>query len=125
MSWPVVVMPSEPAPKSIEPTIKNIAGASMNPFTGQQQIYDWQSSYMVLKISMPPMDPTTGAVWIAFLESCKGIVSVFQIANTTFAAQIPAGAWNNGYWRMNSNDQTWSVNEGLVVGMSFEIRTAF
>ncbi len=123
-AWPVTIMPLTPAPKSIELTIKNTVGATTNPFSQQQQIYNWGSSYMAIKVSMPPMDPATASFWIVFLQNCTGMGSVFQISNTAFSEQIPAGPWNNGYWRMNSNDQTWSVNEGLVVGMEFEIRTA-
>ena len=116
----IVTMPSTPAPKSIESTKRSIVATSMNPFTGQQQIQDWQAGYTMLSVSMPTMDLATGTSWINFLLSCQGQSYVFAIANTTFASLVPASS--TGYWSMNTNDLKWSVNEGQVVGMQFEIR---
>lgn len=123
--WTIVTMPTTPAPASIEITSQNIVGASLNPFTGQQQIQDWLASYVELSVTMPPLEPLVdGPAWVDFLISCKGMACVFQIANTTFSGLIPAAADTNGYWRLKNNSPKWSVNEGTIYGMTFEIREA-
>lgn len=123
--WRVVTMPSHPAPASIEPVSQNIVGVSMNPFSGDQEIQNWAASWMELSVTMPPLEPTVdGPAWVDFLISCQGQAAVFQIANATWASLIPAAADTNGYWRLKNNSPKWSVNEGTVYGMTFEIREA-
>jgi hypothetical protein len=123
-AWPVVVMPDTPAPASIQPVFTQIVGASVNPFTGQQQVFDWQASYMELSVTMPAMSQLEAQPWVDFLISCRGMASVFQIANSTWLGLIPATANVNGYWRLKSNSVKWSVNEALLVGLEFQIREA-
>jgi hypothetical protein len=123
-SWPIIAMPSEPAPKSIEPVFKQIAGVSENPFSGQQQIYDWAAAYMELTVTMPAMTQIDAQPWIDFLIACRGMINVFQIANAKWLAQIPTSANVNGFWRLKQNSAKWSVNDGLLVGLEFQIREA-
>jgi hypothetical protein len=122
--WTVITMPTDPAPKSIEPVSQNVVGAATNPFSGKQQIHDWNANWLELSVTMPPMDATEAAPWVDFLIACKGQACVFQLANTTFAALIPATAAVNGYWRMKRNSLKWSVNDGAIYGMQFEIGEA-
>jgi len=120
----IVTMPSSPAPKALEPVSQNVVGASTNPFTGQQQVYDWNANWLELKVTMPPMITIDGQAWVDFLISCKGMACVFQISNATFASMIPASANVNGYWCLKTNSPQWSVNDGVVYGLEFEIREA-
>ena len=124
-SWPVISMPATPAPKTIEASFESVVGVSTNPFSGQQQVYDWGANWMELKISMPPMEGViNGPAWVNFLISCNGMSAVFQIANTTWIGLIPASANVNGYWRLKTNSAQWSINDGVIYGMVFEIREA-
>lgn len=122
--WTVITMPSDPAPKSIEPLAQSVVGVSTNPFTGEQQVQDWNASWLELSVTMPPMDATEALPWVDFLIACKGQACVFQLANATLASLIPAAANVNGYWRMKINSLKWSVNDGLIYGMQFDIREA-
>jgi hypothetical protein len=117
-------MPSSPAPKSVEFTYQSVVGASNNPFTGQQQIYNWNANWTEISITMPPMDAADAAAWVNFFIACNGMANVFQLANSTFAGLVPAAANVNGYWRLKTNMSKWSINEGTIYGAQFEIREA-
>lgn len=117
-------MPASPAPKSIEITSQNVVGIAGNPFSGQQQIQDWNANWLELSVTLPPMDATTAADWVSFFIACKGQACVFQIANTTWAGLIPAAANVNGYWRLKTNAPKWSINDGVIYGFQFDIREA-
>jgi hypothetical protein len=119
-----ITMPPIPAPKSIEPIHQNIVAVSTNPFTGQQQVLDWNANWLEISVTMPPMPLALGQAWIDFLIACRGQANTIQISNGGFLARIPASANVNGLWRLKSNAPKWSVNEGLVVGMQFELREA-
>ena len=120
----IVTMPSSPAPKSIEPTFVYIAGVSTSPFTGSQQVQDWQSSYMECQVTMPPMVASDAAAWVAFFRACKGLVNVFSLSNSTFAALIPSGLAPAGYWCLKSPGSKWSISDGLLYGFEFTMREA-
>lgn len=117
-------MPSSPAPKSVEFSANSIVAISNNPFTGQQQIQDWQASFLECQVTMPPMLATDAAAWVTFLLACKGPACVFQIANSTFASLVPAGTVPGTYWRLKSTVNKWSVNEAILYGLQFEMREA-
>lgn len=121
--WTIVSMPTSPAPKSVEPVYNYIAGVATNPFTGQQQIQDWQASYSEMTITMPPMVASDGLNWEAFLLSCKGVTCVFQLP-TSVTSLLPSGVAPAGYWRLKANPVKWSVNEGVIHGMEFQVREA-
>ena len=122
--WTIVTMPSSPAPKSVEFTKNNIVGAAVSPFTGQQQIQDWQSGWMEASVTLPPMSATDAADWVTFLLACKGTACVFMLANTTFAGLVPSGQVAGAYWRLKNNASKWSITDGIRYGFQFEIREA-
>ena len=122
--WNVITMPSSPAPKSVEWTRQSIVAVSVSPFTGQQQIQDWNSSWLEASITLPPMTQTEALPWVNFLLSLNGQAGVFQFANALLASLIPAAANASGYWRLKSNSRKWSVGEALIYGFQFDIREA-
>jgi hypothetical protein len=124
LGWTIVAMPAAPAPKSVEFAPNSIVGISQSPFTGQQQIQDWQAGWMEAQVTMPPMEQTDAQAWVTFLLACKGQANVFQLANTTFAGLVPAGNVPGTYWRLKSNANKWSVSDGVIYGFQFEIREA-
>jgi len=120
----IVTMPSSPAPKSIEFADNFLVAASTNPFSGQQQIQDWQSEYLEARVTLPPMAEADALAWVAFLRACRGQACVFQISNTAFAARIPSGAVPGTYWCLKTNQNKWSITDGIIYGFQFEMREA-
>lgn len=121
--WPVTSLPTTPAPKSVEPVYDYIAGASTNPFTGQQQVYDWNASYTGMTVTMPPMDSSDGMTWATALVACKGPISVFVLPEA-WGTLLPTGLVPGTYWRLKANSVKWSINDGMVYGVEFVIREA-
>lgn len=89
--------------------------------------------------TMPPMDQATFGPWQNFLFACNGMASVFQLPIAIF--QVPSIPGQNfsvadllpfgfnspnpfEYWQLKSNSTKWSINVGLVYGLTFTIRTA-
>src|SRR4051794_28311310 len=101
--WTVVTMPTTPWPAGVEFATNSIVATSTNPFNGQQQIQDFNAAYMEGSISLPPLTQAQAALWIAFLESCKGTACVFQFPSA-FAAAFPETLTSDGtaqrYWRL-------------------------
>lgn len=120
----IVAMPSAPAPKTIEFADNFNVAVSTNPFTGQQQIQDWQSEYMEARVTLPPMAETDAQAWVTFFRACRGQAGVFQLANTTFAGLVPSGAVPGTYWCLKTNQSKWSISDGVIYGFQFEIREA-
>lgn len=121
--WTIVTMPSTPSAKNVEFSDQNVVTDSKSPFTGQQQIYDWQASWMEASITMPTMLLSVAQPWIDFLRACKGKSRVFQL-QAFIAAYVPAGAVPGTYWRLKANTAKWSISPGNIVGMQFDIEEA-
>jgi hypothetical protein len=120
---PVIDMPTFPAPRSIEFSLYTAVAVSTNPFTSQQQIQDWGTSFMEAVITMPPMQDADADDWLDFLVAARGPASVF--ASTAYlATRIPSTYTHTGYWRMKSIPNKWSISLGPFVGLTFEIREA-
>jgi hypothetical protein len=123
----IVTMPDTPAPKSVEFADGWGVGSSLNPFTQQQQIQDWNANWMELQVTLPPMSQTDAQAWVTFLRSCRGIACVFQLPTTgtpSFASLVPSGAVPAGYWCLKNNQNKWSITDGLIHGFQFVIREA-
>lgn len=49
-------MPATPsAPATVEFTAMDTVAVSTSPFTGQQQVQDWQASWLEASVSMPAL----------------------------------------------------------------------
>lgn len=122
--WTIVSAPTVPtAPRSIEVASQDVVGISVNPFTGQQQVQDWNASWFELSISMPPMPKSVGDSWISFLVSLRGQACVFQFPSS-WSPFLPSGH-SSSYWRLKSNTAKWSISKGQIVEAQFEVREAF
>ena len=122
--WTVVTMPSTPAPKDAQFSRQNVVAISISPFTGQQQVLDWQAAWLECAVTLPPMTAAHASAWVDFLIACNGQANVFQLTNTTFAAMVPSSASASGYWRLKGNVAKWSISEAVLYGINFEIREA-
>jgi hypothetical protein len=93
--WDIVTMPSDPAPRSIEFRAVDTVAGNISPFTGQQQILDWQAGWLEASITMPPMvDGLKARAWMAFLSQLHGSANVFQIGDPL--AALPLGTATGG-----------------------------
>ena len=82
LGWNLVTLPNDPpAPATIDFSAVDIVAASTNPFTGQQQIYDWGGAMLEASVSLPPLTHTQAQAWIAFLLRLKGTANVFQFGD--------------------------------------------
>jgi hypothetical protein len=80
--WDIVPMPATPsAPATVEFTAMDTVAVSVSPFTGQQQVQDWQASWLEASISMPALTHAQAQQWIAFLMSLRGQAKVFQLGD--------------------------------------------
>jgi hypothetical protein len=44
-------------------TLQDLVASVDNPFTGQQQLQDWQASYIEASVSMPPLTGKQAPAW--------------------------------------------------------------
>lgn len=122
--WTIVTLPAfPPAPQAMEIGIVSIVSGNTSPFTGQQQIYDWQAQYLTARVTMPPMNYANFQNWIAFLKSLDGSANVFQFTSA-FQAAYPNDVGAGVYWRLKENTVTYNLDIGKIYRVSFEIRQA-
>jgi len=60
----IVPMPSSPAPRSIEWNATDAVAALVSPFSGQQQIQNWQAGWLSASVTMPPMKDSHARAWV-------------------------------------------------------------
>jgi hypothetical protein len=64
---------------------------SASPFTGEQQIYDWQAGFWAVDVDLIPMRRDDAEAWCAFLTALKGIVGTF-VMGLPFGPVAPTGS---------------------------------
>lgn len=84
-------------------TLQDLVASVDNPFTGQQQLQDWQASYIEASVSMPPLTGKQAPAWIAFLMSLRGTLNVFQLGDPLLTAPQGSAA---GTPLVNGGSQT-------------------
>jgi hypothetical protein len=123
----LIPMPEIPSPASFEFEPRPLVGANTNPFTGQQQIQDWQYSYLEASVSLPAMPQAQAQAWVDFLISLRGKSNTFQFPDALVAA-YPESLTTDGssprIWRLLKNDPEWSIRNVGLYGVTFEIREA-
>lgn len=128
LGWNVVALPTTPpAPASIEFARNDIAGAITNPFTAQQQIYDWQAGWWEASVSYAEMTKANAQAWVTFLRDLKGMNGVFQFSATLcaqFTQELTTDGTTPRYFRLKQNQTKWHVRPGIFYAVTFEIREA-
>jgi hypothetical protein len=126
-TWTTQTLPSTPAaPTSMEFAQNAIVASSNNPFTSQQQMFDWGVTYKEVSISYGTMTSTTAQAWLTFIESLRGPKCVFCFGSTV-CAMYPNELTTDGtaprYFRLKTNSVKWAVAPGGVyTGFTFECR---
>jgi hypothetical protein len=91
--WNIISMPTTPsAPQTIDFTANDVVAMSVSPFTGQQQVQDWQQGWLEASVSMPPLTHVQAQAWIAFLMSLRGQANVFQLGDPLATSPRGSGA---------------------------------
>lgn len=105
----LIAMPASPAaPASMEFTAQDTVAASVSPFTGQEQIQDWQASFIEASVSLPPLTHVQAQAWIAFLLALRGRANVFQLGDPLAVSPQGSGL---GTPLVNGSGQTgYSLN---------------
>jgi hypothetical protein len=91
--WNIISLPTTPsAPATIDFTATDIISLSVSPFTGQQQVQDWQQGWLEASVSYPPLTHVQAQAWIAFQMGLRGQANVFQLADPLATAPQGSGA---------------------------------
>ncbi len=128
----LVLMPTAPAPETLELAKVHLVATNTNPFTAQQQIQDWQAAYIQGSCTLPPMTAAVAQGWQFFLDLCGGVVNVFQfqpvtVADARYFYWLTQNATLGGpskYFRLMRNDYKVTITPGGIYKLSFEFREA-
>lgn len=92
--WNIITLPAyPPAPKSIEWRFDDVVGGTRNPFTQQQQSYDWGQAVLRGSVSYPFMQNADARPWYAALAAMRGILCVFMLGDPLgIAPQNPSAS---------------------------------
>jgi hypothetical protein len=105
--WPIISLPTFPAvPRSVEYSAQDIVGVSTNPFTAQQQTYNWNNAWLEISVSYQPMRYAEAQAWVAFLMALQGTGNLFQIGDPL---QTPLNPLAIGGLTAASSGQTGNV----------------
>jgi hypothetical protein len=125
-TWTTQTMPTDPiAPASFEFQHNAIVASSTNPFNAKQQMFNWNAAYKECSVSYASMTISQGQTWAVFLESLNGQLDVFRFSDALIAVyvnELTTDGSTPRYWRLKTNQVKWSVKEGSVYGVSFELR---
>lgn len=118
----VISTPGSPAPSSLDFTMQEFISASTNPFTGQQQINDWQSSMWSVSVNVPPMKRQEAADWSAFFAQARGGVNAFLLGDPTGANPQGSNLTTGANALVNGANQAgYSINTKGWVASSTDV----
>jgi len=122
----IVILPAyPPAPESIEFTQVDPVAMTVSPFTGQQQVMNWNSTWMEASVTMPPMISADAQNWVAFLRNLKGQTGCFQFSAAFVAAYPwmlnPTSISGGLYWALKTPARKWSLTHHRLFGFQFEV----
>lgn len=121
--WSIIDLPTTPtAPKSVEWQAEDIVAGAVSPFSGQQQINNWQAGWLEASVRYAPMSNSDARAWVAFLLGLKGIANVFLFAdpagrqpqNLSASGGTVTGSGQTGYTLLTSSS-------GLLPGDLFSL----
>jgi hypothetical protein len=79
--WNIVNIPTSPALSSLEFTAVDTVAVSVSPFSNNQQVQDWQSSFLTASATLPPMTNAQAQPWIAWNLQLHGRANTFQLGD--------------------------------------------
>lgn len=88
-TYPLVSLPSSPAPANVEWGMTDNIGINKSPFSLDSQTYDWQAAILSAKVTMPRMTHAQAQPWKGFFAGSRGIQNVFLFGD--YKALTPQG----------------------------------
>lgn len=71
-------LPAEDCAAKCELVMYDVVTASVSPFTGVGQFFDYNAGRWGMRITIPPVGRSDGQKWISFLAKLRGRVGTFQ-----------------------------------------------
>jgi hypothetical protein len=88
----MISMPTyPPAPRTVDWILNDVVASVISPFSGQQQIQDWQAGWVEASVSMPPMTHANAQAWAAFFMACRGMANTFMFGDPLAVAPRGTG----------------------------------
>src|ERR1700722_230523 len=121
----IVPMPTFPAaPRSIEWQANDIVGVNTNPFTGQQQLQQWNASYLEASVTMQNMSNAQAIAWFTWLLAMEGTANVFQMGdplnskpqNPAAVSPVASGGGQTGYQIVTTGGSNITVGDWIQMG---------
>jgi hypothetical protein len=112
-TFPINMPVSDAARLSL--SMHDITRASVSPYTGKGQFFDWDSGWWSLTITIPPVGRDEAQKWLAFLAALRGRVGTFQTTIPGHSVPLGAARETAGVPRVKGADQTG--DDVLVDGM--------
>lgn len=123
---------SPPAPASFEWRKIALVAVNPNPFNAKEQVYAWSPNpYFEGSVSMPAMASATAQAWISFITGCNGPANTFffppaacNLALFELTYDQVVNSTQPRIFRLKGNEVSWSIKEGRIYSLTFEIREA-
>jgi hypothetical protein len=101
----IIALPTKPGLRDLKITQNNTVGVNTNPFTKQQQVYDFMAGYWSADFTLPPMTLANARNWIAFFAELRGMTNTFLVGDPLMASPqgrpigtpVVNGAGQSGY----------------------------
>ncbi len=93
MAARILTLPATPGFRKSTFTLYRAVAASVSPFTGKYRTQEFDATYWLAELSLPPMKRAEVAAWQAFFLKCEGQKNHFKLGDPD--AQTPLGTYNN------------------------------
>ena len=116
----IIALPAKPGFKDLKITQGNTVAVSTNPWTKQQQVYDWMAGWWEVEVTLPPLTEAQARAWFGFFSELRGQTNVFLIGDPVCAkptgtprgAPLVNGSGQTGY---SLDTRGWTANAPNVL----------
>ena len=124
-----LTMPATPSFKSSEFTLRRKVGLSESPYTGSQQVYEFDYALWAGTVTLPPMKRENARNWIAFLLQLHGRRGTFLLGDpdaktsqgTISGVVTVSGAHSAGDYTLSLDTAQNSASDQFKVGDYIQI----
>ncbi len=124
----LITMPSSPSFTQSEWGLRTSAAVSESPFTGHQQVYEYDRALWYAVLSLPPMRREQAVEWQAFLLKLRGRANTFLLgdpdAKSVRGTASSCAVASNGAVGDTSIDLTIGNNETINTGSYIQLGSA-
>lgn len=109
--------PTISAPNKLTWTSNSVVGRTQAPFSGIQQVQEFQGSWWQGVLSFAPMTQDVGRTMAAFFQSLRGRAGSFLLAPPRYEGPYGAAAVNSGALQVDGADQSGFVLAVKTTGL--------